>query len=876
MRQGARDIRRQLGAVACLTVILAVRTAVVAQCTGDCDVSGAVTIDELVRGVNIALGTAPVTDCGSLDASGNGTVTIDDLVRAVNNTLAGCPTVPISGAIVFNAENNRMHAYQAGPTIVRQTVVPSNGDAPMVGRDVNGEICFHRDDQGLHFIAGEDTNQGSAHVTAGWGYFTLTGTQVGQFGYQEIGKLIPTYQPTADEAENYGCGFLSDGRLVTTDVGNQATGTPNGQLIIWFPPFDTGAEYTSTGVVPTTPAHYCKLDVSIGTAQQVAIDAQDRIYVGSARGDDANPPGVYRYTGPFPTSDTADGGCGGMDNLGSPMATQITKERFIPSDAHIPTPSGVVLKPDGGFYVSSVLNGTIAEYDGNGTFVRTVMTEPSVMFPALYGTPLGIGLASDGTIYYADIGLRSGAGVGPGNKTGAVRRVRFVDGEPQIPEILDDNGLDFPDGIGILEAAAPTPTPTPAATPALYVYWDQNEEEDAITPDGQLAQLVTPWDPNGQMAIFPDESGRFVIPYDPTLPSQHNPGSFRPVKYPPIGLAVYDRLGNFTGQTIFVPGPFAGGDIPPTAAGIYNDNGTFEGAIFNAQGDLFATDIGSGQGTMAVPDQGRIVEWFPPDYTRYCIIFGPTQGGVGPHHVDGSGGLKDPGIPAIDPAGNLYIPETGATRVLRFDHSVLPTSADQCGPDQLLSPSAPYTVFITSAGAAAAIARDPTCSTDTSNCWAVTNVISGAFGGNAVAWFDDSGQPTTVKGPIPRTGKVSPLGIAVAPNGDVYFIDIALSCNGADCGTIDNAGAIYKVTFTDGKPSTPVRLAGGMDFPTSVTLCDGSQHVCPMPQQLLLPTPTPCTACAPTPTPPCGVTDSPCTSNEDCCSGQCVFQGACQ
>ena len=32
----------------------------------------------------------------------------------------------------------------------------------------------------------------------------------------------------------------------------------------------------------------------------------------------------------------------------------------------------------------------------------------------------------------------------------------------------------------------------------------------------------------------------------------------------------------------------------------------------------------------------------------------------------------------------------------------------------------------------------------------------------------------------------------------------------------------------------------------------------------------------PTPTPLCGVTDSPCTSNEDCCSGQCVFQNACQ
>jgi len=426
--------------------------------------------------------------------------------------------------------------------------------------------------------------------------------------------------------------------------------------------------------------------------------------------------------------------------------------------------------------------------------------------------------------------------------------------------------------------ATATATLTPVPSPQIYVYWDQNEEQDALTPDGQLAQLVTPWDPNGQMAIFPDESGRFVIPYDPTLPSQHNPGSFRPVKYPPIGIAVYDRLGNFTGQTIFVPGPYAGGDVPPTASGIYNDNGTYAGCIFDAHGDLFAGDIGSGQGSQAAPDQGRIVEWFPPDYTSYCIIIGPTTGGDGPHHVDGTGGLKDPELMAFDPQGNLYVPESGASRVLRFDHSVLPTSADQCGPDGLLSPPAPYTVFIKPGAllGPAGITRDPTCSTDTTNCWAVTNVISGPLTGNAVEWFDDTGAPTTVRGPIPRDPALAPFGIGVTPSGDVYLINIALTCGGSNCDTVDYGGGLFKVTFSNGQPSTPVQLAGSMDFPTSITLCDASQHVCPIPQQPLVPTPTPCRACTPTPTPPCGVTDSPCTSSEDCCSGQCVFQHACQ
>jgi hypothetical protein len=38
-----------------------------------------------------------------------------------------------------------------------------------------------------------------------------------------------------------------------------------------------------------------------------------------------------------------------------------------------------------------------------------------------------------------------------------------------------------------------------------------------------------------------------------------------------------------------------------------------------------------------------------------------------------------------------------------------------------------------------------------------------------------------------------------------------------------------KVTFTDGKPSTPVALATGFDFPTSVTVCVPATTVCPYP-----------------------------------------------
>lgn len=350
--------------------------------------------------------------------------------------------------VVFNGEANRLNAYDVTDDFRKQTVIPSHRDVPVAGRDINGQICFRRDGDELHMISGEDTNQGPSQLTAGWGFFRITGKRIGEFGYEQLGKLIPTYQPGGDGGENYGCGFLRDGRLVTTDVGNQAFGDANGQLIVWFPPFDTGAEYTPTGVVPVNPARYCKLDIGIGTAGGIYVDADDRVYLASARGE----PGIYRYTGPFPTSDDAAGGCGRRDGTGAPLADTVRREKFIATDEHVLTPNAVVRGPRGTFFVSSVINGVIAEYDASGVFLRRVLSPgEGEMLPFSTGTPLGIGLDSEGTLYYADIGIEIRPGsIGPGPNAGSVRRIRFVGGQPQAPEALE-SGLNFPDGIGVLE-----------------------------------------------------------------------------------------------------------------------------------------------------------------------------------------------------------------------------------------------------------------------------------------------------------------------------------------------------------------------------------------------------------------------------------------
>ena len=61
------------------------------NCTGDCDGLGRVTVEELVRGVNIALGDALLSECSPFDEDRSGHVTVEELEKGVKNALNGCP-----------------------------------------------------------------------------------------------------------------------------------------------------------------------------------------------------------------------------------------------------------------------------------------------------------------------------------------------------------------------------------------------------------------------------------------------------------------------------------------------------------------------------------------------------------------------------------------------------------------------------------------------------------------------------------------------------------------------------------------------------------------------------------------------------------------
>jgi hypothetical protein len=372
------------------------------------------------------------------------TATVVTLAVAVAAPLAGSavPTkTSTDPAIVFSGEGNNLNAYQSTPPFRRQRVITTRADDPK-GLDINAQICFFPGSKrgGTRwFIAGEDTGQ--PNPPQGWGIFELRGHQIGKLHARKIGKLTPTYQGSLDNAENYGCGFLKDGRVVTTDVGNQASGTGDGQLIVWFPPFES------------RDVKYCKVNVTLTTGQGMLVD-KGSVYVAQARGDNA---GISRYKiTDLPTSNTASGGCDGKDATGAPMATNVKSTIFIaPSKANtLATPNAIAKGPNGHLFVTSVFNGVIAEFTADGKFIRDILKPPAGEVlgekPFSTGTPLGVGVAPDGSVFFADIGIvATKDGIGPGRGTGHVRRIAFdAAGNPKAPEIMDSD-LAFPDGIGI-------------------------------------------------------------------------------------------------------------------------------------------------------------------------------------------------------------------------------------------------------------------------------------------------------------------------------------------------------------------------------------------------------------------------------------------
>lgn len=425
--------RRALAAIWIGTVLLAGRGIPAYACAGDCNGDGRVTVGEIVRGVNISLEQATLEVCPPLDNSLDGSVSVDELVLTVNRALRGCHRGP-EDVILYSPEGNQLDVYDAASAHSNVLVPASRGH-------VNGQVCALPDGSGS-FILGDDTGQ--PEVRPGWGIYSSDGTFLQKIPLpaRENEQLVP---------DPIGCGFDSAGRLFTTAIGSQ--GGSDGLLLVFFPP-----RYEES----------CILDSTIRTPGPLFMDG-DTVVV-----SEAAPPGrSVKYEGPFPANATE---CGAVTPTQSAI---ITYDEPVASFA---TARG----SNGHWYVSILVQlgggggATIKEHDADGTFLRNLIA------PGHGGNPAGLTVASDGTIYYADLGLSDQ--LQPVAGKASVRMITFDDaGVPSVPEVVG-RGLTFADAVALLPKRLPESLNYGGSLRrTLY-----NPFEDQITRD-TVAGLVPKW-----------------------------------------------------------------------------------------------------------------------------------------------------------------------------------------------------------------------------------------------------------------------------------------------------------------------------------------------------------------------------------------------
>ena len=91
-------------------------------------------IDELVPSVQIALGGDGVARCDAIDNNRDGAVTINELILGVNKALNGCGSGP-AGEVLFSPQDNELDEYDLATGAVTTS-------GPVSPRNVNGQACL--------------------------------------------------------------------------------------------------------------------------------------------------------------------------------------------------------------------------------------------------------------------------------------------------------------------------------------------------------------------------------------------------------------------------------------------------------------------------------------------------------------------------------------------------------------------------------------------------------------------------------------------------------------------------------------------------------------------------------------------------------------
>jgi hypothetical protein len=194
----------------------------VAACAGDCSSDGTVAVNELVVGVNMALGNIPVEQCAGFDSNGDRQVAVNELVAAVANALNGCP---------FTGRYTGRVDVGDGETATVQLLVAPNGEANgslTVGASAAvGRAALRLDIPGVSLIGTVDLDTGDYHLTGsvagpdGPVPVDVSGTLPLRVG--DIGTLR---LEIGDDSFDDGTIAAGDGRPTPTPTERLATPTP--------------------------------------------------------------------------------------------------------------------------------------------------------------------------------------------------------------------------------------------------------------------------------------------------------------------------------------------------------------------------------------------------------------------------------------------------------------------------------------------------------------------------------------------------------------------------------------------------------------------------------------------------------------------------
>ena len=187
-----------------------------AVCRGDCGGNGEVTVNELILGVNIALGSAAVGACSAMDANNDGEVTINELISAVNTALNGCTTGSLAGAYAGSVTFDATHDG------VMNLTATDNGQ-------VTGTLVF------------ANTRGGGSGAALSF-TFPIAGTAV---------SLAGTYDTATGGFEVSGSFTDPDGHTVPVTVSGDLPG-PTGSLPVnVYVGSDVFSSTLSAGMLPT-------------------------------------------------------------------------------------------------------------------------------------------------------------------------------------------------------------------------------------------------------------------------------------------------------------------------------------------------------------------------------------------------------------------------------------------------------------------------------------------------------------------------------------------------------------------------------------------------------------------------------------------------